>query len=320
MKATCEICSAEFRRTEHLTRHLLRHAGARPFFCDRCGSNFSRRDTLRRHILAHGKGTPLRAHSSRGKAGRAYQGCAKAKQRCDGDSPCHRCVAKGVSCVYPPPKLAPSTLPPPHASVDVEVDPTTSSSLTNPEPSSASCASSPIDSGDPSGPPMVPLNYLDLMEPLPALDGYHDWDFTGRYDAGFPVGTQGCSQSKLAPTPLSSTLADLLACEPSSSGDPSRSVSPVSEAPVPNFVGVGRRPNSRNNTYAPPTPTLDEPLGTDDEDWRVDDYGHVPHLSQGSYDAIADCLASVNQDNGFYQSFTTKALPSLDLVNSFIQV
>ncbi|KAH7122106.1 fungal-specific transcription factor domain-containing protein [Dactylonectria estremocensis] len=89
------------------------------------------------------------------------------------------------------------------------------------------------------------------------------------------------------------------------------------------MVGIGRRPGSRTNTRAPTTPTPDESsrsLETGDEDWRVDDYDHVPRLSNDCYDAIAVCFASVNQDNGFYQSFTTKSLPSRELMNSFVQV
>ncbi|KAH7156067.1 fungal-specific transcription factor domain-containing protein [Dactylonectria macrodidyma] len=89
------------------------------------------------------------------------------------------------------------------------------------------------------------------------------------------------------------------------------------------MVGIGRRPGSRTNTHAPTSPAPmehGELPDTGDDDWRIDDYDHVPRLSNDCYDAIAVCFASVNQDNGFYQSFTTKPLPSQELMNSFIQV
>ncbi|KAK1542182.1 hypothetical protein CPAR01_05569 [Colletotrichum paranaense] len=43
MALKCDICQAEFRRTEHLNRHFLRHLGVRPFACPTCTASFARR-------------------------------------------------------------------------------------------------------------------------------------------------------------------------------------------------------------------------------------------------------------------------------------
>lgn len=43
MTRRCSLCNEEFRRSEHLERHLLRHIGARPLSCDTCGADFARR-------------------------------------------------------------------------------------------------------------------------------------------------------------------------------------------------------------------------------------------------------------------------------------
>ncbi|KAK1517852.1 uncharacterized protein CCOS01_12109 [Colletotrichum costaricense] len=42
MALKCDICQAEFRRTEHLNRHFLRHLGVRPFACPTCTASFAR--------------------------------------------------------------------------------------------------------------------------------------------------------------------------------------------------------------------------------------------------------------------------------------
>lgn len=204
--------------------------------------------------------------------------------------------------------------------------------------SSGSCAASSVDLCKSPGPHMAPMDYLDLMGPLPVLGVYNDWFCTDGWDLGSPelrplpkTPILGCEYylegglssapapivPSIAPTPLSSTPGGQHTWVASLPRDESPPGSPLSDAPVPSFVGIGRRPSSRTNTYRPNTP---EPLDTGDEDWRIDDYDNVPRLLHDPYNAIAACFASVNQDNGFYQSFTTKPLPSQDSMNSFIQV
>lgn len=201
-----------------------------------------------------------------------------------------------------------------------------------------SCVASSVDPRKSSGPCMAPVDYLELIESLPVSDVNTDWLCTGGWDLGSPesrllaktpiVGREyylegGLSSApaliipSIAPTPLSSTSGGQQTWVASLPCDESPPGSPLPDAPVPSFVGIGRRPSSRTNTYRPNTP---EPLDTGNEDWRIDDYDNVPRLSHDPYNAIAACFASVNQDNGFYRSFTTKPLPSQDSMNSFIQV
>lgn len=200
--------------------------------------------------------------------------------------------------------------------------------------SSGSCVASSVDPCKSSG----PVDYLELIESLPVLDVNNDWLCTDGWDLGSPesgplpktpiVGREYYLEGDLssalapiipsiAPTPLSSTSGGQQTWVASLPCDGSLPGSPLSDAPVPSFVGIGRRPSSRTNTYRPNTP---EPLDTGNEDWRIDDYDHVPRLSHDPYNAITACFSSVNQDNGFYRSFTTKPLPSQDSMNSFIQV
>ncbi|KAH6995762.1 fungal-specific transcription factor domain-containing protein [Ilyonectria sp. MPI-CAGE-AT-0026] len=204
--------------------------------------------------------------------------------------------------------------------------------------SSGCRVASSVDPCKSSSPCMAPVDYLELIESLPVLDVNTDWLCTDGWDLGSPesrplpktpiVGREYYLESGLssapapiipsiAPTPLSSTSGGQQTWVASLPRDESPPGSPLSDAPVPSFVGIGRRASSRTNTYRPNTP---EPLDIANEDWRIDDYDNVPRLSHETYNAIAACFASVNQDNGFYRSFTTKPVPSQDSMNSFIQV
>ncbi|KDN70364.1 hypothetical protein CSUB01_11011 [Colletotrichum sublineola] len=100
----CPFCNRDFRRSEHLDRHLLRHIGARPFSCSDCGTDFARRDTLLRHTRSHARADPAltdrRGRSRRDCVARACRACAESKQKCDGKDPCKRCERKKRRCVY----------------------------------------------------------------------------------------------------------------------------------------------------------------------------------------------------------------------------
>ncbi|KAF7595818.1 hypothetical protein BBP40_004630 [Aspergillus hancockii] len=51
---TCAYCRRDFRRLEHLQRHVRLHTKEKPYNCN-CGQTFARRDLLKRHQrLAHG--------------------------------------------------------------------------------------------------------------------------------------------------------------------------------------------------------------------------------------------------------------------------
>ncbi|KAH7039969.1 uncharacterized protein B0I36DRAFT_4039 [Microdochium trichocladiopsis] len=47
-KRECPHCGREFKRSEHLERHVRTHTKEKPYICH-CGSAFSRRDLLTRH-------------------------------------------------------------------------------------------------------------------------------------------------------------------------------------------------------------------------------------------------------------------------------
>lgn len=49
----CVTCGARFKRTEHLTRHVLLHTGELPHGCAHCPARFRRRDHLQLHERRH---------------------------------------------------------------------------------------------------------------------------------------------------------------------------------------------------------------------------------------------------------------------------
>lgn len=52
----CPDCSKQFKRSEHLKRHIRSvHSNIRPFHCKYCDKKFSRSDNLAQHLKTHYK-------------------------------------------------------------------------------------------------------------------------------------------------------------------------------------------------------------------------------------------------------------------------
>ncbi|KAF2395896.1 hypothetical protein EJ06DRAFT_585630 [Trichodelitschia bisporula] len=94
----CSLCSSCFKRSEHLSRHMLSHKGSKPHVCTTCGKSFTRRDTLARHMPIH---SPMRSDRPGSiRVSKACVNCARMRLRCDGVTTCTRCRSKGLHCVY----------------------------------------------------------------------------------------------------------------------------------------------------------------------------------------------------------------------------
>ncbi|KAH0424328.1 hypothetical protein CcaCcLH18_11618 [Colletotrichum camelliae] len=56
-----------------------------------------------------------------------------------------------------------------------------------------------------------------------------------------------------------------------------------------------------------------------EEDWHLEDYGHVPTLPETVYEVIHSNFQMLNTDSGLCRRFTDKELPPLTTMNAFIQ-
>lgn len=99
LKYRCTICDKQYKRREHLGRHISSsHTSERPFQCKTCHGSFQRGDVLKRHLRTCG-GVPAKTGARR----RACDRCVRQKKACSTDQPCQACFRKGVLCFYSTP-------------------------------------------------------------------------------------------------------------------------------------------------------------------------------------------------------------------------
>ncbi|OQE28638.1 hypothetical protein PENSTE_c003G05838 [Penicillium steckii] len=132
-KYRCTICSKQYKRREHLSRHMTSsHTSDRPFQCTICQGSFQRGDVLKRHIRTCG-GTASKAGAKR----RACDRCAHHKKACSAEQPCRGCSKKGALCFYSTPN-SDRTAPPfdsaPTTTLSEQGHPAPSSSSTSYDP------------------------------------------------------------------------------------------------------------------------------------------------------------------------------------------
>lgn len=72
---TCNYCSSQFKRDDHLRRHELNHQEPR-FYCSypNCGKAFRRKDVLKRHNLIHKPGPVRRRIGSNNERSKPLKG------------------------------------------------------------------------------------------------------------------------------------------------------------------------------------------------------------------------------------------------------
>lgn len=94
-KFECPVCFRQYKRREHLARHLSSHSSERPFQCSSCERTFQRLDVLRRHMR-----TCDGVHPKAGARRRACDRCVIQKKACTSTPPCEGCRKKGLACFF----------------------------------------------------------------------------------------------------------------------------------------------------------------------------------------------------------------------------
>ncbi|KAJ5210522.1 hypothetical protein N7491_010329 [Penicillium cf. griseofulvum] len=88
-KYECSLCPKQYKRREHLFRHISTHTSQRPYQCNSCNGAFQRADVLKRHLRTCEGGTS-RASTRR----RACDRCVRQKKACSSNQPCHSCAKR----------------------------------------------------------------------------------------------------------------------------------------------------------------------------------------------------------------------------------
>ncbi|OQE26113.1 hypothetical protein PENFLA_c007G00928 [Penicillium flavigenum] len=80
----CGSCKKNYKRLDHLARHVRSHTQTKPYKCHVCPKAFTRPDLLKRHVAGHSS-----------QAGDATEGSIEQPRE---EKPCRRCQGKGIEC------------------------------------------------------------------------------------------------------------------------------------------------------------------------------------------------------------------------------
>ncbi|KAH8683668.1 hypothetical protein BGZ61DRAFT_496026 [Ilyonectria robusta] len=103
----CGLCKRNFKRLDHLARHVRSHTQSRPYKCHICPKAFTRTDLLRRHVASHesqtnspNEDTPSSHRGLSSRVTQACRACASHHLRCSEEKPCRRCKKRGIRCIW----------------------------------------------------------------------------------------------------------------------------------------------------------------------------------------------------------------------------
>ncbi|CAI4214079.1 unnamed protein product [Parascedosporium putredinis] len=107
----CGSCKRQYKRLDHLARHVRSHTQTKPYSCKICSKAFARTDILKRHIAGHEaqgvtpsvKSSYSDAKENPGRVTQACRACSSNHLRCSEEKPCRRCTSKGIDCVWTQP-------------------------------------------------------------------------------------------------------------------------------------------------------------------------------------------------------------------------
>lgn len=313
---------------------------------------------MRRHELIHKDSTARHALSEggrlrRGSVVRACRRCAASKQRCDGKSPCERCTSKGLTCSYP---SATQSKTRSVVAQRVSGDKCSVSLSTGLGGSPAAGETSAFGQLHDAESHVFPTqaqksSYTQTCVPpaVPLDTDFSEGSLSTAFDpAQLDMSVSQCGVDGNKPQPSAVTDSTWLH-QPSASSsivygavpmeyNPARSGSlwhgcDVKDLPISDKARTSRT-GPVYDLLAPRCPRkiqLESPedlavlrkegenLG-DVRTWMFEDYGHVPRLPSEAYQAIKNWFEKVNCDGDLFQRFTDEALPSLDVMNSFMQV
>ncbi|KAH7144101.1 hypothetical protein B0J13DRAFT_502011 [Dactylonectria estremocensis] len=180
----CGLCKHNFKRMEHLARHVRSHTQSRPHKCHICPKAFTRTDLLRRHVAGHdaeintpNEGAPGSHRGLPSRVTQACRACASHHLRCSEEKPCRRCTKRGIRCIWSNP---------------IGQDNIASSIDSDPAEESPDAQSADLASTNSLALPVLPLVAQDIgwpnlgiTDPQPYLDSSLKFD-AGQFAFAFP--------------------------------------------------------------------------------------------------------------------------------------